>query len=653
MADAPPTAAFAVTDTAQPEVAPVVLAQMEVPSAEPESAEPHEALADVEVLPTLEAVPDGPAEIREEVSAPSLEAAPAAVEPVHTPAESEIALPEFTASIAEEVVVSEASPVLPMEQTHANAEVQAVAEALPPAEIEIRPVAETNSAPVSRTPAEPPRPAPPRDILGAKIVLKDLIRKHSVKAIAIGSNSTSRNLENLLRQILAEEAIEGIFIAAVNDAGIAIYASSRIAREELPELNVSTRCAVSLARRLQDPLGELVKVDPKLIGVGQYQHDVDQKELHRGLLQTVRSCVNNVGADPNTAGPSLLRYIAGFNDKMARKVLAARNSTGQFRTRAALLSVPGMDQGTFEQSAGFLRIRDAQNPIDRSAIHLESYPIVEKMAQSLGVGVPELFGNRDLVSRLRLEDFVTERAGLPTLKDIREELLRPGRDPRRTFATPKFRPDVKDIGDLKEGMTLEGTVTNVTNFGAFVDIGVRQDGLVHLSQMSNRFIRDPREAVKVGDVVNVKVISVEPETKRIGLSIKALLPALPRRRKKVLRRPPRPTEPTPAQTPPPAGDGAATEAPTLQAAPTNRSGPPIAAQRPEYRRRDRDRRPEGSRRSPRPRGDRREHRPTKAEPVPVAVAPDPLPPEPEEPKGPEPTLQEKIALLQSKFKGIS
>jgi transcriptional accessory protein Tex/SPT6 len=366
-------------------------------------------------------------------------------------------------------------------------------------------------------------------------ILKDLIIKHKVRALSIGTGTRARELEAALRRVVIEEKLGDILIAAVNDAGIAIYSSSRIAREEFPDWNPSARCAVSLARRLQDPLSELVKIDPKLIGVGQYQHDVDQKELHRKLLRTVQFCVNKVGVNVNTAGESLLRYISGFNEKIARRITAYRKNQGPFPSRESIPAAVGIDDAAFEQAAGFLRIPEGENALDRTAIHPESYPIVRKMASTLEIPINELIGNREKIRSLKLEDFVTESAGIPTLKDIRNELFKPGRDPRKTFKLPNFRADVTDMSDLKTGMTLEGTVTNVTNFGAFVDIGVRQDGLVHLSQMSNRFIRDPREAVKVGDIVRVKVISVEPETKRIGLSMKALLPAAHKKRRKQQR----------------------------------------------------------------------------------------------------------------------
>jgi uncharacterized protein len=471
-------------------------------------------------------------------------------------------------------------------------------------------------------------PLPPKsDIEGTRTVLRDLIARHGVQAIAIGSGNAARDLEGVMRQILDEERIDNVLVAAVNDAGLAIYSSSRAAREEFPEMGIATRCAVSLARRLQDPLSELVKIDPKLIGVGQYQHDVDQKELHRGLLHTVQYCVNSVGVDLNAAGHSMLRYVSGLNDKVARKLVAHRAASGNFPSRESLRSNAGLDDLTFQQCAGFLRVRDGSEPLDRTAVHPESYPVVEKMAVTLGVAVNELLGNKEVINNLKLEDFVSDTVGLPTLQDIREELLRPGHDPRKTFTVPKFRSDVKQIGNLKEGMTLEGTVTNVTNFGAFVDIGVHQDGLVHLSQMSNRFIRDPREAVKVGDVVQVKVISVEIETKRIGLSMKALLPALPRRRPKARKRVVRPAPRAVA-----AGhSGSNPSGVTAEGEAAVAANPGGADNGAGVARRD---------------GRRNRRRPPRH-------AQKPEPEAAQAPKAPEPTLQEKIAILQSKFRGIS
>ena len=500
------------------------------------------------------------------------------------------------------------------------------------------PSVEPLAAPAPQAPDSAPaaveQSAPPiTDAADPRKTLQDLIVRHNVRAIAIGTGTGARELETALRQILSEEKMEDVLIAAVNDAGIAIYSSSRVARDEFPDWSASARCAVSLARRLQDPLSELVKIDPKLIGVGQYQHDVDQKELHRGLLQTVQFCVNKVGVNVNTAGESLLRYVSGLNDKLARRITACRNAQGAFRSRASIKAAVGLDDSTYVQCAAFLRIPDGENPLDRTAVHPESYPIVEKMAAALNVAVHDLIGNKELASTLKLEEFVSDTVGIPTLNDIREELLRPGRDPRKTFKIPKFRADVREMSDLKPGMALEGTVTNVTNFGAFVDIGVRQDGLVHLSQMSTRFIRDPREAVKVGDVVQVKVISVEPETKRIGLSMKALLPNAQRRRKKQPRRGPKPSGSSNSSGNTPA-IGENTAAGSFAQAPSERALDTAGPERPG---RPRDGAPRHRRRGMRKPGNVEDARHSKEA----------------ESKEPEPSLQEKIAILQSKFRGIN
>jgi len=273
---------------------------------------------------------------------------------------------------------------------------------------------------------------------------------------------------------------------------------------------------------LQDPLAELVKVDPKSIGVGQYQHDVDQRRLKQSLEATVESCVNRVGVDLNTASWALLRYVAGISERTAQKIVEFRNENGKFRSRVQLTAIHGFGPKTFEQAAGFLRIRGGENPLDMTAVHPESYPVVEKIAESLGVTVPDLIAKPELVDKVKLEGFETATVGIYTLTDIRDELRKPGRDPRDKFAAAKWRDDVKAISDLTEGMTLEGVVTNVTRFGAFVDIGVHQDGLVHISEISHRYIKEASEAVKVGQIVQVQVLSADAKAKRIALSIKAL-----------------------------------------------------------------------------------------------------------------------------------
>jgi len=292
------------------------------------------------------------------------------------------------------------------------------------------------------------------------------------------------------------------------------------------------RGAISIARRLHDPLSELVKVDPKSIGVGQYQHDVDQRRLKQSLEATVESCVNRVGVDLNTASWALLRYVAGITERTALKILEHRNEHGKFRSRMQLTAVPGFGPKTFEQAAGFLRIRGGENPLDITAVHPESYPVVERIAASLGVTIHDLIAKPELIEKVKLEGFATESVGMYTLGDIREELRKPGRDPRDQFVAAKWRDDVKEIADLQPGMTLEGVVTNVTRFGAFVDVGVHQDGLVHVSELANRFVKDASEVVKVGQIVKVQVLNADPKAKRIALSMKALAGPPPERKPK-------------------------------------------------------------------------------------------------------------------------
>jgi competence ComEA-like helix-hairpin-helix protein len=423
-----------------------------------------------------------------------------------------------------------------------------------------------------------------------------------------------------------------IFSVIVNEAGASVYSASESARQEFPKLDVTARGAISIARRLQDPLAELVKIHPKSIGVGQYQHDVDQKRLKQGLEGTVESCVNRVGIDVNTASYELLRYCSGVNQKLARSIVEHRNQHGRFSNRVQLLQVPGFGGKTFEQAAGFLRIKNGEMPLDSTAVHPESYALVEKMAQSLGVPVSGLIENSLLVETLELEKFADERAGLYTLNDIKQELLKPGRDPRDTFVVPTFRDDVKEVSDLKVDMVLEGAVTNVTNFGAFVDIGVHQDGLVHVSELSNRFIQDPREAVHVGEIVRVKVIGVDVPMKRISLSIKALLPS--RKRSKPERKPP---AAKPAKAVPMQADAVAATGP----APAKQ---PVASK---------DRRhPVGTQQSAKPRRAQPRPGPKAAEKPPAKPAPKPAPSKKVEPAPPPLSLEEKIRLLQQKFGGI-
>jgi uncharacterized protein len=295
-----------------------------------------------------------------------------------------------------------------------------------------------------------------------------------------------------------------------------------MARQEFPSLDLTVRGAISIARRLQDPLAELVKIDPKSIGVGQYQHDVDQRKLNDALESTVETCVNRVGVDLNTASFALLKHVAGINERVAERIVSYRNEKGRFRSRIQLSAISGFGPKTFEQAAGFLRIRGGDNPLDMTAVHPESYGIVQRIANSLNVGIAELIDKPAMVEKIKIEEFKTGNAGLFTLRDILEELRKPGRDPRDRFVAPQFSAQIKEIGDVKPGMILEGVVTNVTAFGAFVDIGVHQDGLVHVSELSRRFIKDPNEMVKAGQIVKVQVLSTDVRTKRIALSMKAL-----------------------------------------------------------------------------------------------------------------------------------
>ncbi len=367
--------------------------------------------------------------------------------------------------------------------------------------------------------------APRNDLAGAVKTMAGLIARHQVRAIAIGNGTGSREVSALVRDFLRQAALLHVFSVVVSESGASVYSASDIARQEFPDLDVTIRGAISIARRLQDPLAELVKIDPKSIGVGQYQHDVDQRKLKQGLEATVESSVNRVGVDLNTASFALLRYVAGIKERTAEKIVEYRNEHGRFHARREALAVAGFGPKTFEQAAGFLRIRGGEDPLDMTAVHPESYPVVERMAQSLGVNVPELIARPELLDSLRLEAFRTETVGDYTLADIREELRRPGRDPREKFTAPEWRDDVKEIGDLKPGMILEGVVTNVTNFGAFVDVGVHHDGLVHVSELAERFVRDPHEVVKAGQIVRVQVMSADAKTRRIGLSMKALAAA--------------------------------------------------------------------------------------------------------------------------------
>ena len=350
--------------------------------------------------------------------------------------------------------------------------------------------------------------------------LEALLRRRTVCAIAIGNGTASRETDAFIKDFLRDRGLQQIFSVTVSESGASVYSASEIARQEFPDLDLTVRGAISIARRLQDPLSELVKVDPKAIGVGQYQHDVDQRALAESLQHVVESCVNRVGVDLNTSSWTLLRHVAGINERTALNIVKYRDEKGSFRSRTQVLEVPGIGPRTFEQAAGFLRIRNGDQPLDGTAVHPESYPLVEKIANLLSASVTDLIRDPRLLEKI---DRGQLSAGSYTLDDILSELRKPGRDPREKFIAPSFHEQVRDISDLETSMVLEGVVTNVTKFGAFVDIGVHQDGLVHISELSNRFIKDPSDAVKTGQIVKVKVLNVDLKSKRIALSMKALM----------------------------------------------------------------------------------------------------------------------------------
>jgi uncharacterized protein len=359
-----------------------------------------------------------------------------------------------------------------------------------------------------------------RKVEEAAATLGKLCQQFRIEAIAIGNGTAGRETETFVRKLQQAGKLGTLKVVVVNEAGASVYSASEIAREELPDEDVTVRGAVSIGRRLQDPLAELVKIDPKSIGVGQYQHDVHQTTLKKSLDQVVESCVNAVGVDVNTASVKLLQYVAGVGETLAKNIVQFRADKGPFKKRAALMDVPRLGAKAFEQAAGFLRVHGAAHPLDNSAVHPESYDVVEKMAKDLGVDVNALVGNRELLKKIELPKYVDARRGLPTLQDILGELEKPGRDPRAEFEEVGFDPTVTEFEHVKEGMVLQGVVTNVTQFGAFVDIGVHQDGLVHVSELAHRFVKDPAEVVKVGDRVKVKVLNVDAQRRRIGLSVK-------------------------------------------------------------------------------------------------------------------------------------
>ncbi|ABO25500.1 Tex family protein [Shewanella loihica] len=352
--------------------------------------------------------------------------------------------------------------------------------------------------------------------------LANLVKMHKVELIAIGNGTASRETDKLAGELIAElkSELPTLTKIMVSEAGASVYSASELAAEEFPELDVSIRGAVSIARRLQDPLAELVKIEPKSIGVGQYQHDVSQSQLSQSLEAVVEDCVNGVGVDLNMASMPLLTQVAGLNKTLARNIVEYRDQNGQFTSRKQLLKVPRLGPKAFEQAAGFLRIREGDNPLDASAVHPETYALVESIAKAQQQAVDALIGNTDLLKQIDAKAFVTEEFGLPTIEDILSELDKPGRDPRGEFKTAVFKEGVEEIKDLKVEMILEGVVTNVTNFGAFVDIGVHQDGLVHISSLTDKFVSDPHTVVKAGDVVKVKVMEVDAERKRISLTMR-------------------------------------------------------------------------------------------------------------------------------------
>lgn len=357
------------------------------------------------------------------------------------------------------------------------------------------------------------------EVLRAKQVVLSLIKDYNIELIAIGNGTASRETDEFITEVLKEVENKPIKII-VNESGASIYSASKVANEEFPDLDLTVRGAISIARRLQDPLAELVKIDPKSIGVGQYQHDVDQKLLKKKLDETVSSCVNYVGVNLNTASKELLMYVSGINEQVAKTIVEYRNANGAFKNRKELMKVPRFGEKKFEQSAGFLRIVDGDNPLDNTAVHPESYYIVEKIAKDVQLDISNLQNESNKLKGLDLQKFVDDKIGIPTLRDILAELAKPGRDPREEFKYATFDSSIKEIKDLKVGMVLEGVITNITNFGAFADIGVHQDGLIHISEMANRFISNPSEVVKVGQIVKVKVLEVNEALKRINLSMK-------------------------------------------------------------------------------------------------------------------------------------
>ena len=366
---------------------------------------------------------------------------------------------------------------------------------------------------------------PRNDWEGALKTLSGLVQKHALELVAIGNGTASRETDQLADELIRRMPDARLSKIVVSEAGASVYSASELAAREFPDLDVSLRGAVSIARRLQDPLAELVKIDPKAIGVGQYQHDVNQSQLARSLDAVVEDCVNAVGVDVNTASASLLSYVSGLTMGLSQNIIEYRDQHGPFQCREELRKVPRFGDRTFEQAAGFLRIMSGTDPLDASAVHPEAYPLISRLVKVTGQDIRGLIGNVSLLRSVNADTLTDDRFGLPTVQDILKELEKPGRDPRPEFKTATFREDVAELKDLKPGMTLEGVVTNVANFGAFVDIGVHQDGLVHVSHLADKFVSDPREVVKAGQVVKVKVLEVDIPRKRISLSMRSEMPA--------------------------------------------------------------------------------------------------------------------------------
>ncbi|WP_018151660.1 Tex family protein [Leeia oryzae] len=362
--------------------------------------------------------------------------------------------------------------------------------------------------------------APRNDWNGSLHQLSKLAEKHQVALIAIGNGTASRETDKLAADLIKQNASLGMQKLVVSEAGASVYSASELAAKEFPDLDVSLRGAVSIARRLQDPLAELVKITPKSIGVGQYQHDVNQTQLARALDAVVEDCVNAVGVDLNTASVALLARVSGLSTTLAQNIVKYRNETGRFDSRQQLKKVPRLGEKTFEQAAGFLRVNNGENPLDASAVHPESYPVVHKMLKTLDKSIKEVMGQIELLRQLKPADFIDEQVGLPTVKDIMSELEKPGRDPRPEFKAVVFTEGIETIKDLIPGQIMNGVISNVTNFGAFVDIGVHQDGLVHISALADKFVQDPRQVVKAGDIVKVKVVEVDIPRQRIALTMR-------------------------------------------------------------------------------------------------------------------------------------